>query len=93
MGYPTMCCEVESVEKTECEKVPMKDQLEGLQTTLYETQAILTAIIVNITNDRAPDRDLPQVNCMSEQATVNYNLSCDCREMAMRIKRLLFGDR
>ena len=91
MNYPTMCCEVESENRSVTEENTIKAMLEETQKILFETHDILLNISRNVVNMPSPENEIPKANCMNDQAIINRNLSGMCREMAMDIHRMLFG--
>ena len=85
-----MRCETNPIE-TCCEEVALRIRLEETQRALQEMQSALQSIIISMTNAPKPECKEVDAQCLNDQALINYNLSCDCRGMVMRIKELLFG--
>ena len=93
MGYPTMCCEVEST-KTVCE--PVKEagvvvQLEVVKKDLLETRLTMKEIITKLVSVPSPDDGIPESKCMFDDLQTVAMLSDQCMGMAKRINQLLFG--
>ena len=93
MNYPTMNCVEEPVNtKSISENNSLKEMLDDTQKALCETREMLMKIHTNIINIPSSDNDKPTANCMNDQAIINRNLATMCRDLAVELMRMLFGE-
>ena len=93
MNYPTTNCVEETVNKKSItENNSLKVMLDDTQKALVEAREMLMKIHTNIINVPSPDNDKPMANCMNDQAIINRNLAMMCRDLAVELMRMLFGE-